>query len=77
PNLSHQGRGNNLKVSLVIYDVSGRLIKTLVNEHKAPGIYSIIWNGTDENGRKVGQGVYFYVLHADGNTIQRKMLMIR
>ncbi|MCX8015168.1 MAG: hypothetical protein N2748_04035, partial [candidate division WOR-3 bacterium] len=35
------------KVSLVIYDVSGRLIKTLVNEHKAPGIYSIIWNGTD------------------------------
>ncbi|MCX7785523.1 MAG: T9SS type A sorting domain-containing protein, partial [candidate division WOR-3 bacterium] len=65
------------KVSLVIYDVSGRLIKTLVNERKAPGIYSIIWNGTDDNGRKVGQGVYFYVLKTADNKIQRKMLMMR
>ncbi|MCX8015181.1 MAG: T9SS type A sorting domain-containing protein, partial [candidate division WOR-3 bacterium] len=68
---------NNTIVSLVIYDVSGKEIKTLVNEHKSPGNYSVIWNGTDDNGRKVGQGVYFYVLHADGNTLQRKMLMIR
>ncbi|MEO0083819.1 MAG: SBBP repeat-containing protein, partial [candidate division WOR-3 bacterium] len=65
------------KVSLMIYDVSGRLVKALVDEFKSPGIYSINWNGTDEQERKVGQGVYFYVLKTADNKTQKKMLMLK
>ncbi|MEO0092433.1 MAG: FlgD immunoglobulin-like domain containing protein, partial [candidate division WOR-3 bacterium] len=65
------------KVSLVIYDVSGRLVKTLVNESKEPGFYTVIWNGTDDSGRKVNEGVYFYVLKTDENKMQRKMLILK
>ncbi|MEO0131406.1 MAG: SBBP repeat-containing protein [candidate division WOR-3 bacterium] len=67
------------KVSLMIYDASGRLVKTLVNEFKRAGIYTVIWDGTDEQERKVGQGLYFYVLKTADNTItiQRKMLFLK
>ena len=65
------------KVSLLIYDVSGRLVKTLVNEFKSSGVYTALWNGIDDNGRKVGQGVYFYVLKTNNNKMQKKMLMLK
>jgi hypothetical protein len=68
---------NQGKVTLSIYDVSGRLVKTLVDEHKKPGIYSTNWNGTDKQGKKVSQGVYFYVLKTDNNKMQKKMLMLK
>jgi len=67
----------NSKVSLSIYDVSGKLVKTLVDEFKDSGVYSAIWSGFDDNNRKVGQGVYFYALKTDGEKMQKKMLMLR
>ena len=64
-------------VSVSIYDVSGKLVKILINETMNAGFYSVSWNGTDNDGRKVGQGVYFYVLKTAGEKIQKKMLMLR
>jgi hypothetical protein len=46
-------------VRLRIYDVSGRLVRTLVNGSKEPGPYTAIWNGRDELGRSVASGNYF------------------
>jgi hypothetical protein len=65
------------KVTLQVYDVTGRIVKTLINEDKKPGIYNTIWNGTDNRGTKVSQGVYFYTLKADGQKIQKKMLLLK
>jgi uncharacterized delta-60 repeat protein len=64
-------------VSLSIYDISGKLVKTLINETMNAGVYTMSWNGTDNDGRKVGQGIYFYVLKTAGEKMQKKMLMLR
>ena len=50
-------------VELAVYDVAGRLQKRLDSRAIAvPGSYSVAWDGTDENGRRVPAGVYFYRL---------------
>ena len=46
-------------VRLRIYDVSGRLVRTLVNGTKEPGPYTAIWNGHDDLGRSVASGNYY------------------
>ncbi len=51
-------------VSLSVYDVGGRLVRTLVDEPQGPGYYSVVWDGRDESGRTVPPGVYFYRLAA-------------
>jgi uncharacterized delta-60 repeat protein len=64
-------------VSLSIYDISGKLVKTLINETMNVGVYTLSWNGNDNDGRKVGQGVYFYILKTAGEEMQKKMLMLK
>jgi len=64
-------------VSLMIYDISGKQVKTLVDQYQTSGLYSINWNGENNQGRKVGQGIYFYVLKTDNDKMQKKMLMLR
>jgi len=64
-------------VSLSIFNISGKLVKTLINETMNGGIYTVHWNGTDNDGRKISQGVYFYVLKTAGEKMQKKMLMLR
>jgi flagellar hook assembly protein FlgD len=65
------------KILLQIYNITGRLVKTLANANMKPGVYSVIWNGDDEQGNKVASGVYFYAIKSDGQSIQKKMLMLR
>jgi hypothetical protein len=61
-------------VSLEIFDVTGRLIKNLVNEFKSPGVYTATWNGKNNNGIEVKSGVYFYALKAADKTITNKII---
>jgi uncharacterized delta-60 repeat protein len=63
-------------VSLEIYDAAGRSVRTLVNEQRKSGTYSVRWNGTDDKGRRVSPGIYFYSLRADGKVLQRKMVVL-
>ena len=63
------------KVSLKIYDVMGRPIKTLVNGERAPGTYNIQWNANDEKGNAVPAGIYLLRILA-GNYSETKKLMI-
>ncbi len=65
-------------VSIVIYDVAGRLVRTLVDTHQAPGRYTAQWNGTDDRGNPVGSGVYFYRMTAASyQSSTRKMLLLK
>ncbi len=59
-------------VNLKIYDVLGREVKTLVNEVKSPGVYSV-----DFNGSELSSGVYFYRMESNGFTDIKKMMMIK
>lgn len=63
-------------VKLKIYDASGRVVKDLVNESKQPGTYKVNWNITDNNGDRVCQGVYFYLLEFNGKQVQKKLLIV-
>lgn len=65
------------EVKLVVRDVTGRPIKTLVNGQVNPGSYTATWNGRAENGAKVASGVYFYTLTADKTTLTRKLTLLQ
>jgi hypothetical protein len=60
------------KVELLVYDILGREIQTLVNEIKTQGQYEIIFDGKD-----LSTGVYFYRLNFDGYSSVKKMLIIK
>ena len=64
-------------VNISIYDVSGRLVRTLVDEFKVGGDYRIAWDGKDSHGAPVSTGVYFYRLIAGEDRLAKKMVMLR
>ncbi|GEM_PF-1286261 len=75
---SEHSAGNYPMVEVKIYDVLGREVKTLVKERKAPGNYTVYWDGRDGNGNPVSSGVYFYRLRAGSTIIKvRKMLLLK
>jgi len=53
-------------VNIGVYNIGGRLVKTLKNEIMRPGQYSITWNGTDENGKFAGAGYYIAKFRVNG-----------
>jgi len=65
------------RLSLSIYDVKGRLVKTLVDETVDGGYQERVWEGKDANGSPVGSGVYFYRLTAADKTLTKKMVIVR
>jgi hypothetical protein len=62
-------------VSLVIYDASGRKVKTLVSETQLAGEHTISWDGTNDNGKKVNAGIYFYNLKTTDKSITQKIII--
>jgi len=50
------------EVYLAVYDISGKLVKTLVSRHSSPGSYNVTWNGRDDKGKSVSAGIYFLEL---------------
>ena len=65
------------EVSLIVYDILGRSIATLVNEFKTPGRYNVLWNGNDILGNPVSSGVYLYQLRSNSFTKTKKMVISR
>jgi len=65
------------RVSLNIYDISGRLIRNLVSERKEAGVHSARWNGKDNNNRKVATGVYFTKLLSGDFVTVNKVILVR
>jgi len=67
----------SMHVELVIYNVRGQEITTLVNDQREAGYNTTIWNGVDNQGRNVGSGVYLYKLTVDNYIDVRKMVLVR
>ena len=65
------------KVNIVIYNLLGQTVKTLVNETMDYGYHSIVWDGHDELGNPVSSGVYFSELRARGFRQSKKMLLLK
>lgn len=63
--------------SLRVYDVGGRLIKTLVEGDQLLGHREVTWDGRDDRGRPVTSGVYFYKLKVGGSVAIRRATLLR
>lgn len=65
------------RVRINVYNISGQLVKTLIDAKQLPGYYNIAWNGRDNFGRPVSAGVYFYRLNAGDINLTRKMVLLK
>lgn len=65
------------RVRLAVYDLSGRLVRLLVDESRDAGRHEVTWDGTDDRGQKVGSGVYVGRMEADGWRAARRMTLVK
>ena len=65
------------KVTLILYDLKGSQIKTLINDRQIPGVKTLMWNGKNDAGEPVPAGIYLYTM-ASGNIITtRKLIFLK
>jgi hypothetical protein len=65
-------------VTLNIYTVTGKLVATLVDERKAPGMYEAAWNGTGRGGEPLASGIYFArLVVASREVFTRKLVLLK
>ncbi|MCK7522034.1 MAG: T9SS type A sorting domain-containing protein [Ignavibacteriales bacterium] len=54
-------------VELMVYNILGQQVASLINEQRSAGNHSVLWNANDSNGMKLSSGIYLYKLKATGN----------
>ena len=64
-------------VNIIIYDMLGRQVKTVVNTTQEAGFKSVIWDATNSQGKPVSAGVYFYQIQAGKFVQTRKMVLLK
>ncbi|MFC2075743.1 aryl-sulfate sulfotransferase [candidate division KSB1 bacterium] len=64
-------------VNLRIYNISGQLVRHLVDDRRQAGRYNVIWRGDDERGRSVPSGVYFYEIRAADYVARKRMVLLK
>ncbi len=70
------GAGETMHTTLRLYDVRGRVVRTVVNQIVPPGRYQATWDGADHGGARVAPGVYFYEFVAGPHRILKKALLL-
>jgi hypothetical protein len=64
-------------VGMTVHNVLGQLIRTLIDQAMPSGDHSVEWDATDQSGRPVASGIYFYRMTAGEASFTRKMTLIR
>ncbi|MCX7995746.1 MAG: T9SS type A sorting domain-containing protein, partial [candidate division WOR-3 bacterium] len=84
PNMMNQKGGTiryhlnrNGPVQLRIFDISGKLVRKLVDRYMPQGSYMTFWNGNDDSGKQVAPGVYFVILETGSEKITRKAVLVK
>jgi len=67
---------NDSNIELLIYNIKGQKVKTLIEEQMPKGSHSIIWNGDDENNNSVSSGIYLYKLKVNDKTEKVKKCLL-
>ncbi len=68
---------NESDTKLMIYDVGGALIRTLVDSKLQEGMHSVEWDGCSDSGQPVEAGIYLYKLYAGVYSVTRKMVYLK
>ncbi len=69
--------GRNLNIKLIVYDVLGNVIITLVNEEKPAGTYEIVWNGENSLRTKVSSGIYLVRIQTNQQSKNFKLMLLK
>jgi len=64
-------------VSIMIYDATGRVVRSLVDDIKNPGYYQTPWKGDNDAGRRLSNGIYFCRIKAGDFTEAKKIVLMR
>jgi hypothetical protein len=64
-------------ISIKVYNAQGQRVSTLVDERKDAGRFAVHWDGTNDAGRRVASGIYFYRMESGDFTMTHKMLLMR
>ena len=70
-------RQQETHVSIIVYNVKGQKVRSLVNEPMITGNHEIVWNGRDDQGRQVGSGIYLYRMRAEDFVETRRMILLK
>ncbi len=65
------------KVEVVVYNVFGQEVRTLISEYQGPGNHSLVWDGTDNGGERASSGVYYYRVTAGKYKVTKKMILMK
>jgi hypothetical protein len=65
------------RVTIDVYDLSGKVVKRLVNDETLPGSYSVTWDATNDNGSLVDGGFYFFKVRQGNQSVTEKMVLLR
>jgi len=65
------------QVTLTVWDAGGRRVRTLVDSRQASGTHSIQWDGTDDDGRPLSSGAYFYRIKTTQSSLTQKVVLTR
>jgi len=65
------------EIDVAVFDISGKLVKVLLNETKDAGKYCITWDGTDTGGLSLPSGVYFVIAQTSSAKLAKKAILIR
>ena len=65
------------QISLKIYDLSGRLVNTLLTDNLVSGTHTLVWDGRDGQGKELTSGIYFYRLSTESATLTNKVMLLR
>lgn len=64
-------------VTLTIFDITGRAVRTLVRDERPAGLHAVDWDARDDEGRRVAAGVYLYQLVAGPTRLSQKLVVLR
>ena len=64
-------------VNIIIYDMLGRQVRTLVNQTQEAGFKSVLWNATNDHGKQVSAGVYLYQIQSGEFVQTKKMVLLK
>ena len=67
----------NSLVTITIYDMLGRQVKTLINQTQDAGYRSVQWNATNDYGKSVSAGIYLYQIQAGEYISTKKMVLLK
>ncbi len=65
------------RVNIKVYNCLGQVVRTLVDEEQKPGVYTINWNGKDDEGRQLSAGIYFYQMVSDDFVGTKKAILLK